>query len=264
MKYAIALVAAAGIAASANAQNTKLIFEASVNGGPWTMNLAEANPGDVVKIRLSAALINYNGTRSILGFSGITLQPTLSGWNAGSGDTVAGFDAFSDTRAGGGVAAGGNGRQFPFNTGAPMTTSSPSGEATTFVDGGNTLRWSGALNTAGGSTLTRGLGLAQQTQGLLGGDFSTSTNPVLFVYQVTIGASRAGAADGSEFLTASAPLNLINLARGSWYTAANGLNTVNAAVTTDTIMPVRINIVPTPGALALLGLGGLVAGRRRR
>lgn len=262
MKYAIALVAAAGIAASANAQNTKLIFEAMVNNGPWTMGMVEANPGDMVKIRLSVALINT--TRTFLGFSGITLQPTLSGWNTASGDPVSPQDPFSDTRSGGGVASGGIGRQFPFNTGAPMTTSSPSGEATTFVDGGNTLRWSGALNTMGGSTLNRGLGLAQQTQGLLGGDFNNQANPTLFIYKVTIGASRMGAADGSEFLDASAPLNLINLARGSWYTAANGLGNINAPVLAGDIMPVRIKVVPTPGALALLGLGGLVAGRRRR
>lgn len=262
MKYAIALVAAAGIAASANAQNTKLIFEAMVNDGPWTMGMVEANPGDMVKIRLSVALINT--TRTFLGFSGVTLQPTLSGWNTGSGDTVAPQDAFSDTRSGGGVTPGGIGRQFPFNTGAPMTTSSPSGTLTTFVDGGNTLRWSGSMNTMGGSTLNRGAGLAQQPPSTLGGDFNGGANPVIFIYKVTIGAGRMGAADGSEFLDASAPLNLILNGRGNWYTAANGLNPIQAPVTTDSIMPVRIKVVPTPGALALLGLGGLVATRRRR
>lgn len=44
-----------------------------------------------------------------------------------------------------------------------------------------------------------------------------------------------------------------------WYSAAGGTVTDN----NPTIIPASIH-VPTPGALALLGLGGLIAGRRRR
>src|SRR5262245_12710426 len=84
MKYAIVVTTAAGLAASAHAQNTQLTFEASVNGGPWTGGTAAAAPGDEVRVRLSVRLVNT--TRTTLGACGIILQPTLSGWNTPAGD----------------------------------------------------------------------------------------------------------------------------------------------------------------------------------
>jgi len=268
MKYALALVAAAGIAASANAQNTKLVFEAMVNNGPWTMGSVDAAPGDTVKVRLSVQLINT--TRTTVGFSGITLQPTVTGWTGQ--DTLLPFDPVpvddgdANTKAdsgGGGVAAGLNGRYLPFNTGAPMTAVSPSGVLSSFTDIANTLRFAGSLSTTAGN-LTRGVGLAQQTSALLGGTdvtFVTGPSASLFQYAFAVGATRSL----GDQLVASAPLDRINLARGSWYGSTGGTGSpFNAAVLANDIMGVTINIVPSASSLALLGLGGLVAGRRRR
>ena len=52
-------------------------------------------------------------------------------------------------------------------------------------------------------------------------------------------------------------------ARVVWYTQDNGLNSTNSPVTANSITGATIH-VPAPASLALLGLGGLVAGRRRR
>lgn len=263
MKYAIALVAVAGIAGAASAQTTKLIFEVNRNGGAFGMS-TDAAPGDRVCVRLSAV---FEGTHTVVGFAGITLQPMLSGFHHASDildpfDTsISAADGISPAPSdGSGLAAPGNtGRQNPFGTGSPMTPVSPSGILASFADAGNVLRFAGALSTGTGSNLTRGVGLGQKTRGLLGAAvYNPSNSPVIFLYCFTVGASH----NLGDTLDTSA--GGINLNRGTWYgnpDSGTG-NPVNAPI--SQVMNARITIVPTPGALALLGLGGLVAGRRRR
>lgn len=260
-RFVASLTLLAGCAPASYAQNTRITFDARVNGGTWTPSRIDARPGDTIDVRLRVSLVNT--TRTTVGFAGITLQPTLDGWNESAGDAVLPFDPFFDTRGGGGVAPGGIGRQFPFNTGVPNIGIIP--PITTFVDNGTRLRWSGTLNTGGGTTLVRGVGLGQQTVALIGTSFNAEPNPVLFIYRVRLGNLRAGANDGSEFLDASAPLNLINLQRGAWYTLPGGTGgPFNASVTESTIDPVRIVVVPAPpAAFALLGLALVVPYRRR-
>ncbi len=80
-------------------------------------------------------------------------------------------------------------------------------------------------------------------------------------------------------------LNTISLGAGTYYIGVTGYNDLNIGGTGGVQLPdgftgatqlsghtenwtykliIGLNIVPTPGAAALLGLGGLVAGRRRR
>lgn len=86
--------------------------------------------------------------------------------------------------------------------------------------------------------------------------------------------------DGPGLLSA---MNVIGLPAGTYYigvssfadaTFANGLTTLFDGIDTNTGMPtdevfsyklsIAVNLVPAPGSAALLGLGGLVAIRRRR
>ena len=74
-------------------------------------------------------------------------------------------------------------------------------------------------------------------------------------FQIMIAAGSVGQLD--LVLGAESPFTLetIDAAAGTTANSANGSLTLNGA---------SINVTPAPSAMALLGLGGLVAGRRRR
>jgi MYXO-CTERM domain-containing protein len=67
-------------------------------------------------------------------------------------------------------------------------------------------------------------------------------------------------ASGSLYLPSAGTLSSLNATAGTWTLRVQDL----AGADVGTIDRVRLTTVPTPGALALLGLGGLVAGRRNR
>lgn len=250
MKYAFALIAAAGLATVANAQNTRLVFEASNDGGAsWAANV-NANPGSNVLVRIRA--VYERGTAaSTPGFAGITFQPTLSGWTAA--DAVMPFATRLDYTAG----ANDLGRVAPFWS-VGQEDGSASGLLRSFVDGGNTLRFGGSKLATATTNLAWGLNSSQLTQNLNPSGFNSNLDVVIFRYGITLGPATT-----VRTLTATAPLNLINNSRGTWYATSAG-GSVQGAITQDFISNATINIVPAPASLALLGLGGLVAGRRRR
>lgn len=253
MKYAFAVIAAAGLAASAQAQNTRLVFETSLNGTDWSANVNAPATGGQVHVRIRAVFDAAGTSFTSMGFGGITFQPTLSNFRAGDAR-----DAFTINLAPGDT---GNGRRYPFSS-VGQISSSASGELTTFVDGGTTLRFAGSKVTTPPGTLSWGLNSAQSPQSLNATGYNSSLDVVIFKYSVTLGANSTT----DRVLTASAPLAFINNARGTWFTTAAGTGPVQAAITEGTIAAGTITqpAVPTPASLALLGLGGLVAGRRRR
>ncbi len=253
MKYAFAIVAAAGLAAAAQAQSTRLVFEASNDAGAtWTSNLTAA-PGQNIQVRVRAEYVQGAGGTQ-MGLAGLTFQPTVSNWTAG--DTVAALSA-----DGAGVAAASSefGRILPFAA-AGQGSASASGVLTSFVDGGNTLRFAGSKNTTATTNPAWGVAIGQNPQSLANPpeSYSNSSNPLIFRFGFTLGSDTT-----ARDLVASVPLSSIVSARGRWYTSALG-TALNAAITAADITPATISIVPAPASLALLGLGGLVAGRRRR
>ena len=257
MKYALAIVAAAGLASAANAA-TAINFDVSLNGTDWSSSV-DAGAGTTVFVRMRMQLSGATA----LGFSGITAQPVLSNWNANdvrNGFTFPGVDNTGapttetayDGRHVPGTPATNVGRIFPFGSGGQGVSSS-SGLLTSFVDGGNRLRFAGSKNTTETTNVAWGVAIAQQPASLSGTNFVGSTNVTVFRYSITLGAGH------TESLVASAVQVSGGLAK--WY-----LNTTGTSILNDnaiTINPGTINI-PAPGAMALLGLGGLVAARRRR
>lgn len=336
MKFAMSLLAVAGIAAAANAATT-LAWEVSTdNGATWGPAAALSSSGDV-RIRLTVSLgydHNLGPERGEIGFAGINVLPQLS--NFGAGDSVAALgteltpegssgnpfgtrtygasnltvaNAYFDPTFSGNVNAyvqafafngagvprgdGGGGHVIPqtpgFGRQAPFAANGTgsNGVPVSSVAGGN-LEWRAGVISNGGvsfvqqaaqfssisaivvagkntaattddvkSTALRGLG-STFPAGMqdLGDDFLGLSNLVLFEYGITLDAS-------------SGPRTLVQscnpLINAKWFTSAAGTTSVEDGLGTGlVVVPASISIVPAPGAIALLGLGGLVAGRRRR
>lgn len=259
MKFAFALVAAAGLAATASAQdNSRVIFESSRdNGVTWNggnSNYA-ANPGDTVNL-LVRARITLTGTSTTLGLAGITFQPKLTGW--GATDVRNAFTSAD----GSGVAEEpqtNTGRIFPFAS-SGMGPASASGLLTSHVDGGSTLRFAGANAVTQTTNNAWGVSSGQVPQSIGGSNFRGGTDVVVFRYSVSLAV---GAADRD--LSALVDLSAIVGTRTSWYRTPAGTGSLLVTLAAADIAANNIHIsVPAPGALALLGLGGLAVARRRR
>lgn len=265
MKYALAIVAAAGLASVANAATT-INFESSIdNGATWASDVI-APAGSTVLVRMRVQL---TGGATSMGLSGLTAQPVLSNWAAGdtrNGFTFPGVDNFGDntteaaydgrmTRS---EPQTNTGRIFPYGTSGQGAASS-SGLLTSFVDGGNRLRFAGSRNITETTNPSWGLGVAQNPASLMGTNYSSSLNAVVFRYSITIDATPSLT---DRVLSAS----IVQVSGGfvKWYQNSGGTQVFNDTALTIAPGSITVPAVPAPGALALLGLGGLVAARRRR
>lgn len=256
MKYALAIAAVSGLAAAANA-DTSINFEASTDGSAWSSNLSVA-PGTQVYVRMRVQVTG----QTVVGFSGMTSQPVLSNWGASDvrngftfpglgNDGTPGTETTYDGKMVSNAPGTNTGRIFPFGT-AGQGAASSSGLLTSFNDAGNRLRFAGSKNTTETTNAAWGLASSQNPASLMGTNFSSTTNATIFRYSVTMTTQGDHVA------------SLVQLSGGAvkWY-----LNTGGTSILTDTnttINPGTITVTPAPGALALLGLGGLAAGRRRR
>lgn len=241
MKNALALVVVAGAASSALATSTLSIMS-SVNGGAF----ASANnvvSGDVVRVRVSIG----TDLAAAVGLSGATYQVTAS--NFGGGNTLAPWSVSgpSTDPLGPGVQdqANGNGRLAPFA--ASAATALP------------TANLAAGVLTIGGSGTGGRIASGQNAPSLSGSRFETDNPVAIFQFTFTVGAGYS--------LNDVIAINVTNFLNPTttgarWYNNIGGTTAVNDA--NPVLREGTLTFVPTPGALALLGLGGLVAGRRRR
>lgn len=256
MKVAVVL-ASAGLVASAQAASTNIVFETSVNGGAYSAGLVQAAPGDQVRVQMRVVLDNSVAPVSVLGgLSGITLfvnaddfaaDDALMPFSATQGfdSTLGGYPPGGPGNLGGASAIG---RPTPFGSigSAINPTATLGGGVMTF----------GHPSGTGGRLAIGQLGGGNAFDAVNGDSFlDASLNPVVFRFGFTVGAAFGRIID----VTGTDVLNN----RGTWY-ANTASATLVRQVTMGTISPAQIEIVPSPASLALLGLGGLVAGRRRR
>lgn len=276
MKSVIAsLVAVAGMSVAANAVvNTNVTWQVSLDGTNWGSSVV-AGAGTQVQAR---ALVTYTGTGTPFGLASFVFQPTVS--NALATDTVSAFvngGAGSNTSTPIGVIQPTDttsfGRVVPWGRSATTSTSAISGFFHTNPngDGINYLRiaqhqvtsWIGGVgNTSGGS----GVNIAQLSNvGRTTSDpaFNSSlSNVYVFKFGITLGAGH------TANLVVDSPTNAfgnLNSSTGDrevyWW---GDMNEATGSIRGTPVITDATIIVPTPASLALLGLGGLAVGRRRR
>lgn len=279
------IVAVAGLALVANAASTTIRYEVSSDGGnSWTSS-TNATPGTAIQVR---ARVIYSGSQAVFGLSQIVFQPIVSNWSAsevlatsGAGAGQIGPVGGSRTTPLGTVsdASGAFGRITPFGANAVNTSTYVRGHVGTGVNAGqlriaqaNITNWVGVGSGANNVTGVAGVSVAQIAPGTrLPTDpaYNDSNDVVVFKFGFTLGSSSAARTLGIDTPVAglgtetSATTGQLGQLYASWFTsstAAQGTRFYGSVGTEGA----SVNVVPAPGALALVGLGGLVATRRRR
>eukprot|EP00004_Rigifila_ramosa_P007983 TRINITY_DN19171_c0_g1_i1.p1 TRINITY_DN19171_c0_g1~~TRINITY_DN19171_c0_g1_i1.p1 ORF type:complete len:244 (-),score=51.06 TRINITY_DN19171_c0_g1_i1:45-776(-) len=243
MKNVLAIVAVAGIAAAANAQVTgaHVVWEVSTDGGA-TWSSAAIVGGGSVKIRGSVVAARGPQTPNAA-LAAINFDGSVAGSLAESGSglvkpLVQGLGA----QAGSVVNLGGGNMRFSRTTDSGLA-------------GSNTNYWTVGQDA---NLDTDGDGVPDSFPG------QVSSNPTVFVmWDMAIDAS------ANHIMSVGSVLNSGTTSS----TAALRFYTNNPAAGASVLLfrqDVLVDnalitvLVPTPGSLALLGLGGLAAARRRR
>lgn len=299
MKKVIAsMIAVAGLAAAANAQAT-LRYEvrnATTNTG-WSSNV-DASPTDTVEVRVRAV---YTGTTPVGGLAQVIFSPVMSNWqgaaftgNGAAGDNVIvqtqgavtnTIGPFGGTRTTpiGSVDANGSdyGRVTPFASASNSSTSYYRGFVGTGANAGlmrisqaHITNWIGAGATSGSNSINNVSGRGGVNTGQLAGSlrntsdpaFNSGTDVVVFRFGLTLSNNTAVRTLNVNTPVAGLGKQLVGGVPGDadflWY--LDGTGTATTRTTQVALEGANINVVPAPAALALLGLGGLAAARRRR
>ncbi len=218
------IVAVAGLAAVANAQSARLDLQVSSDGGSTWSDAVNVLPGTNVLVRVRATVENAYG------FAGAVGRITGTGLAAGDSASIGGTDA----------------RVAPFNFGAASQA--------VFATAG-AFRIDASSDAANSNAA--GIAILQRDPvSAVPGTYADGTQArTVYAFSVSVGA------DGS---IRSIALNMDDFKAGvvSVHAAANSTRGTN--ITAFTVDGAAINVIPTPATLALMGLGGLVAGRRRR
>ena len=298
----VSMLAVAGLAGAASAQTTfeatggRLAFQVfNPVTNAWGSSI-DAAPGQTVQVRVVAS---YVGTRTDLFAMGEALyQPTFSNAdNSGAGaqaDQVGGYlnggnggnsvagSMLTAADGDNGTALAGYGVRF----GGTATTATGSNTMTSFrhnsdngSPAGSWIRlagtfvsnWPQALPGTTDATninrILRGISSQQQSQSLAPAFHVAGTSGlVIFRQALTLSDDPAARAiQFSSFIESARRVggttSTDDTRYMSWQTGAADSGSHRTGVA---YVPATINVVPSPASAALLGLGGLVAARRRR
>jgi hypothetical protein len=290
------MVAVAGLAAVASAQdvNTLLKYEVSRDGTAWTSSLI-AQPGDTIQVR---ALLSYIGTASAPtagGVGQVVFQPVVSNWTASDTLlTTAGTPGNNGVGPVGGTrstpvgivpdAPGVWGRISPFGANATTTSTFLRGHVGTGTAAGllriarnDVTNWIGVGATSGAAAANNwngggGVSIAQiANPSRIATDppFNNGTsNVVVFKFGYTLSSSSAPRT--MNITTPAAGIGKVTTAGTAygqqncrWF--ANEQEVSSSLQGAANVMGADVIIdIPAPASLALVGLGGLIAARRRR
>jgi MYXO-CTERM domain-containing protein len=221
-----------GVAGSASGALVTLDLKVSRDGIEWFDTIGDFSSGDTVKC---AIFMGSDGSQFIYGMGGATAR--LTGTGLETNDSVA-FAAGTAT-----------GRVTPFNFGAATN-------AIYRTAGGFRID---AASDPGNSNTGAGMTFFQRDPASGGASFQIlpqgGPGSKVFEFEIVLGAS-------SEVYLVTMGLDQLSRGVASYYTSASS---TRPATTGDVALDgARFWVnVPTPGAMAMMGLGLLVAGRRR-
>lgn len=234
MKKVLGLIAVAGLASAAVARPApSLDIQFSTdNGATWADNV-NVNAGASVLVSVTMSVPD-----SYYGISGARYNITsaVGDWDTGGNDTT-------DLTAAKGSATDGRMAGFDFG-----------GQTQQVFETGGRLR----IDAKGDTSDSAGAGIstAQNTPGALGAGFNTNKSAVVYKFAITTHAAHAL----NSFMTIKIDNNQITSFKGY----ATNTSTSGESITGAVGDSGRITFVPAPASMALVGLAGLAAGRRRR
>lgn len=295
------LIAISGLTIAANAGTSRLDIQLSKDGINWS-SFATVNhmAGDSsrVLVRYSMSWIpNANDSAVPIGLANFTFQPTFA--NVREGDVIAPFAASGTNIDGGGIDLdaspldGPFGRLRPFAASGPAATNGASlgnrymvhtyvsnfggGPAERFyrIARNDITRWIGMGPTTGTAAINNFNGLGGITITQKGSDFVTPDDPAfnasinsVVLMQIAIDVGVVGP-EGYHAIVIDAPILGIGginpntrMREASWFlNSSDNLGQIKGVVT---VAAAQIDIIPGPGTLAFLALGGIAVNRRRR
>lgn len=297
----MSLMAVAGLALAAHAGTSRLEIQVSKDGGIWSNAVTvNQNAGDSGRVLVRYAISwvpGINDTGVPAGFASMTFQPIFA--NVRTGDVIAPFAASGNNINGGGINLdatplnGPFGRPRPFASTGPAATN-PSSMGNRYIvhshssgSGGapagnfyriarnDITRWMGTGPTSGVAANNNfngsgGIAVVQKGSGNVGSNdpvFNVSIQNVV-LFQIAINVAPVGVEE-HHTITLDVPIagfggrnRNTGLREASWFTGpTDSFGNYKGVIF---VHQAQINIVPTPGALGLLALGGMLGSRRRR
>ncbi|MBL8964753.1 MAG: PEP-CTERM sorting domain-containing protein [Phycisphaeraceae bacterium] len=239
MKNVLAVLAVAGLASTSMA-NHGVVLQVSLDNSAWFDNMSVPMTTDKVFVR-----VIMNIPDQYHGISGARYNITsLPGeWDVGGNDSI-------DFTPGKGSATDGRLAGFDFG-----------GQTQVVFETGNQLRIDAKGDT--GNNPNAGISTSQNTPGALGTNFNTGKSVVVYKFAVNLHTNRN---DGDKLT-----LRIMDGGENgspdqitSFKVYENSGSTAGIQVDDETGGTSVITFVPAPASLALIGLGGLAAARRRR
>ncbi len=250
MKKVVALVALAGIAGTAAAQTTNIMYKVRPFGSsdPWVSAASYVSPNLVDPIVLEVGAFYYRNTG--YGLSTVVHSIYGSPYSAANGDAAEVLDDNPSSTL------HPDGRVGNFNFGGQFQVVYHTG--TTGVDAN---RFRIAANGNANDVAAGGISVKQNTPVALGSNFDTTDGVLGYHFKLTLACYNGGA---ERTITIDTPTNKVN--SFTVYSSAASATATNIKASLSATSPASITVrwVPAPASLGLLGLGALVAGRRRR
>ncbi|MBL8964751.1 MAG: PEP-CTERM sorting domain-containing protein [Phycisphaerae bacterium] len=239
MKNVLALIAVAGLATAASAQSKLDLVFSTDSGTTWFDNV-NVTPGSTVWVGVIMSI-----PTQYYGISGARYNIVSNNgqWDIGGNDTT-------DFTPGKGSATDARLAGFDFG-----------GQTQVAFEAAGSLRIDAKGDT--GNNPNAGISTSQNTPGALGTNFNTNKSALVYRFAVNTHGGRPGAGEQLIFRIedGTSGVNQITSFKGYETSGSTSGSDILGGVEGDTG---TITFVPAPASLALVGLAGIAAGRRRR
>ncbi|MCK6478363.1 MAG: PEP-CTERM sorting domain-containing protein [Phycisphaerales bacterium] len=239
-KLALGLVAVAGLATVAAARpDPKLSLQFSTDNATWVDDI-NVTPGTPVFVQVVMSIPDAN-----YGISGArynVISTNAGGWDNGGDDQI-------DLSAAKGSATDGRIGGFDFG-----------GQTQQVFEAANSLRIDAKGDT--GNSVNAGISTSQNTPGALGTNFNTNKVAAVYKFRVVLSGNTA-TRDITFMIRDGVNGTPDEITSFKAYETSGSTSGTQLSGELGDVGNIHIE-VPAPGALALVGIGGLAAARRRR